>query len=336
MKQNLDETEKNVKSAASFKPKPQKKNSLIKKLLNLAGLTVVVVSIIFVFKEIYTTRIWEVEQRVLWIVSQIILFCSLFYGVAGLILSSAWWRILVWCNEPNATAILCHAVYGRAQIAKYLPGNIFSYVARHYLGQKVGFSHRSLAWAAIMESVGLVFSGSCLALLGVVFLKELEGTVSISSLAILIFLLLMFPFFVTKVVFRLKSISKYAIPHKRNSDLLLGLMPINLLYSIFFVVLGVILWVFIQAVSIQETNPDLILCILIMATAWIIGYVTPGASAGIGVRDALLIICLSPYIGYKESTLVSVSMRLTTIVGDVVFLGIAQFFRIPDKVVSAC
>ena len=100
------------------------------------------------------------------------------YGVASLVLSAAWWRILVWCDEPRAAAGTCHAIFGRAQIAKYIPGNVFSYFARHYLGLRAGISNRGLAWAALLEAVGLIFAACCLALLGIGQLTELTGTTS--------------------------------------------------------------------------------------------------------------------------------------------------------------
>ena len=76
---------------------------------------------------------------------------------AGLLLAEAWRRLL----GPGTGAVATrhyHALYGRSQIAKYLPGNVFHLVGRQVLGRALGVSQARLAvaTAAAMVSHGVV------------------------------------------------------------------------------------------------------------------------------------------------------------------------------------
>ncbi len=56
-----------------------------------------------------------------------------------------------------------------------------------------------------------------------------------------------------------------------------------------------------------------------VALAWLVGFVTPGSSAGIGVREAVLIAALEGTLGAPASALIALALRLVTVGGDVVF-----------------
>ncbi len=54
----------------------------------------------------------------------------------------------------------------------------------------------------------------------------------------------------------------------------------------------------------------------VFALAWVAGFVTPGAPAGLGVRDAIMVAGLSPVYGAGTALGVTVIMRLATSAGD--------------------
>ena len=53
--------------------------------------------------------------------------------------------------------------------------------------------------------------------------------------------------------------------------------------------------------------------------AWVLGYIVPGASGGIGIREAALLILLGPLLGGSLVSALALVHRLITIIGD--FLG---------------
>ena len=52
---------------------------------------------------------------------------------------------------------------------------------------------------------------------------------------------------------------------------------------------------------------------------------TPGAPAGIGVREAVIVVLLSPLVGGSVAALSALLYRLVTVSGDVVFYFSARF-----------
>ncbi len=54
----------------------------------------------------------------------------------------------------------------------------------------------------------------------------------------------------------------------------------------------------------------------IFAVAWITGFLTPGAPAGLGVREAVLVAALSPVVGRGTALGITVSVRLVTTITD--------------------
>ena len=50
--------------------------------------------------------------------------------------------------------------------------------------------------------------------------------------------------------------------------------------------------------------------------AWMLGFVTPGAPAGLGVREAVLLGLLGPVLGEPAALLLSLQLRLATLGGD--------------------
>ena len=88
------------------------------------------------------------------------------------------------------------------------------------------------------------------------------------------------------------------------------------------VVSGVALWWLASSLleGNQSSMPDVI---AIWAAAWVIGYLTPGASAGLGVREAVMIGAFTGLGAPLEgATLVAIAFRVATTLGDIIFAGI--------------
>ena len=58
--------------------------------------------------------------------------------------------------------------------------------------------------------------------------------------------------------------------------------------------------------------------------SWLAGYVIPGASAGIGVREAAIMLMLSTAVLPQEATLIAILMRVVTLLGDLLFYLLAK------------
>ena len=72
-------------------------------------------------------------------------------------------------------------------------------------------------------------------------------------------------------------------------------------------------WLLYEATD--GSAPAFMIVLSVSAGAWLAGYITPGASGGIGVRDALLILALKPFVG-KAIIYAVVAFRAATILGE--------------------
>ena len=53
-----------------------------------------------------------------------------------------------------------------------------------------------------------------------------------------------------------------------------------------------------------------------------IGFLTPGAPSGIGIREALLVYFLGPELGAAQAIVIAALFRVATISGDLLFWAV--------------
>ena len=96
-------------------------------------------------------------------------------------------------------------------------------------------------------------------------------------------------------------------------------------YAMFLTLSGVLFVALVNLVSVGIDPSAAIVFPVIGAyvLAWLAGLVTPGAPAGIGVREMVLLILLNGLVSQAELLLAVLLGRLVTVGGDMVFLGIA-------------
>ena len=56
-----------------------------------------------------------------------------------------------------------------------------------------------------------------------------------------------------------------------------------------------------------------------LALAWLLGYVMPGAPAGVGVRETVLVIGLGPALGEADALVLALAYRFVTVMPRLVF-----------------
>ena len=56
--------------------------------------------------------------------------------------------------------------------------------------------------------------------------------------------------------------------------------------------------------------------------AWWLGFVAPGSSAGVGVREAVLVLTLEPHLAGDGAMLIALALRLITTFGDLLFFAL--------------
>jgi uncharacterized membrane protein YbhN (UPF0104 family) len=66
---------------------------------------------------------------------------------------------------------------------------------------------------------------------------------------------------------------------------------------------------------------------LLFTSAWVAGYLLPGAPGGLGVREAISVALFSPIVGPGAAVGLSITMRLVTVLGDGLAFLVGLVFR---------
>src|SRR5690606_32195652 len=86
------------------------------------------------------------------------------YVTAGLLLALAWGMLVRLASAAPLRYVPLGVGHLRAQLAKYLPGNVFHYAWRHFAARREGAGHRALGLALALESVLLLAVAAILSL----------------------------------------------------------------------------------------------------------------------------------------------------------------------------
>jgi hypothetical protein len=289
----------------------------------LFGWAAVAASIAFIALQLWRQAPWQLAAAHLPSLAAAVAFGALLYGLAGFLLSSAW-RYLLGAG-PSASMRWHHAVYGRTQIAKYLPGNVFHLVGRQVMGRRLGHGQARLALASLLEAILLLLiaAGLCLPIVW----RSLDPTQLCILLLAGLGLALIAVRWLCHHHRELASLGESAHGAGLRAVLSIGgrLLCAGFLYAGFFLVVGAIFWLLAFSVS-DAGGPsiDLAVSMSVVALAWLFGFITPGSSAGIGVREAVLIAALEGTIGVPASTLIALALRLVSIAGDVMFFALCM------------
>jgi glycosyltransferase 2 family protein len=288
----------------------------------LLGWSAVALSFGFIGLQLWQHAPWHLAVERLQPLAVAVVIGALVYGTAGLFLSSAWCQLM----DPSlstASTRSHHAVYGRTQIAKYLPGNLFHLVGRQVMGGRLGYGQARLALASLLEAVLLVVIAGTLAL--PIVWRLLDGTLLWIIGGAGLGLVLLVPGshrartpLAAYLARAARAYPDATLPTARR------LLCVAALYAGFFLVVAVIFWILTLTVTDHRQPPiGLGVGVSVIALAWLAGFVTPGSSAGIGVREAILIAALEGSLDAEASTLIALALRLVSLCGDAVFFAIA-------------
>lgn len=291
----------------------------IKKLLKLAGHLVVIAALAFVVKKIIDMDIKLSDLSSPRVIGAFAL--SLVIQAAQIIIACYPWlmftRSLSGKKIPYSAAM---PVYTQSNIYKYLPGNVFQYVGRNKLAADMEISHVDVACATILDVFFCVFWTGVVSviLLGSKIAELLEKygknllIVGIAGVLFLIAAVLVVKLkFSDKVKGYLSRYSK-AFEKSNRPQLLSGIFYYfahNCVSAAMY--LGCIALIVPQA----ETR-ELFALTGAFLFAWIIGFVTPGAPGGIGIREGvMLFVCGDRYS--DRIVLFVLVMRIASVFADV-------------------
>ncbi|AIY40064.1 hypothetical protein; putative membrane protein [Collimonas arenae] len=294
---------------------------MLKKVYRALGLLIGLVTIVaFMGYTFKTLTMKDISRHLTAPVLGSIVIAALLYATIIPVSAWAWKRMLADIGYARPWRELS-MIMGVTQIAKYLPGNVGQHIGRAAMSMARGITLRpffitvfsetllALLAALIVGSTGAFFSQA-----GLANFSSAHQTVFIP---VLIGLLLL-----TLLLYRplAPRLLKWLAP--ANNSTFEGMLPrLPTLfqafgaYSLNYVTIGAGIFVMVT-VLLPEMKHDFMLLLASFALAWVAGFFTPGAPAGLGVREVLMLGMLTPSYPGSSALLVIVGFRLVTILGD--------------------
>jgi uncharacterized membrane protein YbhN (UPF0104 family) len=246
----------------------------------------------------------------------VIILLGIIYALLVVLIAIAWgWFLRAFGVVATWPEIIL--VYGRANLAKYIPGNVFEFAGRQLMGNDRHWSNFAVLCATIFEILIIVFAAAIvtLMLLAIAPVRNIPAAESIFVVAALVA--------TTFVVGALFFTSTWRfLPFRDLIGRTIAILhspalPIALLlYLVFFFALGEMAVATLYGITghwlLSLSHPFTVA----YTAAWFVGYVTPGAPGGVGVREAALVVLLGPSLGEATALSIAAGLRCLTMLGD--------------------
>ena len=241
----------------------------------------------------------------------VVLVAALLYALADYLLALGWRYLLPERSGQLNWRELCR-IYAYSSLAKYIPGNIFHLLGRQALSLAHQLPAGVVARSIAVEMVLLILAGALLSLyaLGTVVLGIQPPRAALATVAVL-------------CVF---SGALYFIGRG-------GMGRSFAAFTLFHLVAGALFLAVIVALDASLLTAGWsALIVSAYVLSWMVGMVTPGAPAGLGVREATLLWILAG-AGVDEGIVLVAALlsRVSTTLGDLAFAGFESGLEIASR-----
>jgi hypothetical protein len=241
---------------------------------------------------------------------------SLVYAALGACLAFSWTQIVIAMGGAPGGQWSIHAT---TQALKYLPGNVAHLAGRHALARRRGVSDQVLLAAAPMEAASMILAAGLVSALAGPAIWPLAAWGIPSPAWLLAGLLacaaLMVGMFVVLRTYRHRLLAVWPRQGWRRLAFARALCG----HIVFFLGCGTIGVLLLTSLEPQafEDLPFLRLT-SVLALAWLAGFLIPGAPAGMGVRETVILALVAPMHGAAAATGLAALYRIATFGGDTV------------------
>ena len=298
----------------------------LKKVLRISGNILVIISIIFLFTKVVNM---DIDYKDVFSVDNVVrLIPILILYTLQVLLSYIPWQMIITCmieKSVPSTQVCC--VFAKANIMKYIPGNIFQYVGRAELAQLNSDVNITLiATSVIIETIATALAAILVGIVGAT-----EYTISLlrenKSICLLIVIFIVVVFLIVLV---LKDRIREFLGKKNvviNGRLVFWLLIAVIFYMGMLIFDGIMLTYIMQVISGQNYFKQVQIICGAFAISWVAGYIMPGASGGVGIREAILFMLLGNSVEMEAVILATLILRFVNILADLQAYGITLLMK---------
>lgn len=252
------------------------------------------------------------------------------YSALLLVMAAAWGFELSATTGQRQSAGPVFRVYARAQIMKYLPGNVAQLGYRQLLGAREGWPQGAIAASTAIEISLHAAAAAAITLIAVSFLNIAELPWKLPEAAVYLVLgaAAVGPILLVSLGHHIPFIR---MPRRGTRRRLAFLGWSYLLLVLFVAGMAVAYWCILCALERNWHIVSLAHVAASFAVAWVVGYFAPGAPGGLGVREAILIASIGEPFSSSATISAVILLRLATIFADFAILLLSLFVARPSK-----
>lgn len=310
-----------------------KSNSKKTRIIRIVGNAFTIICLAFIAWSLLRLDIsWKAYflnwKNYCWLV--ILSFISLIHYIPVIL---AWQRLLVATSGVKISFGKAYYVYSRANIAKYIPGNVMQFAGRNILGSYLGIKQGDIAYATVLEIVVSLVSAFVVA-------AALSSSYILDSFKILVenkaykftaalVLILIVSIIIVLIVISLKK--------PKFKEYILKIFTRKSFHSIMngtlFYIVSSLIWsvmnvlIFTSALTVKLTVSQAATVSGLSLISWIVGFIVPGSPGGIGIREAIMVLLMEPIIGGGRVAVGAVLLRIINVISDLLlyFLGLIVY-----------
>jgi hypothetical protein len=305
------------------------------KYLQFLGKILTILSIVFVIWAI-TRMDYSFWQRLPKTpVFAVIVSCSVLYAIFFSFLSIGWFLLLkALC--PGAKDIpfsVLNWIYAKSNLMKYLPGNVLEFVGRNIFTSKYGVPHKKIALASLFETIIIIIVSLTLGLIsGFDILNSFFEKYDLTAKYYFIYLLAAMPIFAVPMCYFFFKKMKNQISFEKYKHLFKTICKVFLLQSLVFINLSLTFFlIFTYGFGMSLGLNDFLYILSGFTLSWTVGFITPGAPGGLGIKEVSLVSLLSARYGMEAPLVASVLHRIISVAGDILTYLISLLYLSFEK-----
>ncbi len=228
-------------------------------------------------------------------------------------------------GHARATAQEGIALWGQANIAKYLPGNVMHFAGRQLLAKRFNWPQASTTTASVLELALQVLMSCSIGMAGLLMIDRMNTEVASSwlVLAVLLSLAVLTVALLGRLpLARLPAVVRRLLAAFSLEDLR-AFSRSTLLYAAFFFGQGIVGWL-VYSWLLGTADPALLPGVVaIVLLGWCAGLVVPGAPGGLGVREATMVLLGAPFLDNDSLMLMTILLRVISLGGEGLMFALA-------------
>lgn len=307
------------------------------KKISINILKILLIGIVLYFLFLQVEKNWNEIKDFDWQISYLLLLAALILHLFTLLLFSAVWILIIKAFGHKVSMKHAFKIAYITNLARYIPGKIWSVFGMAYYAKKLGIDEQESVSSWVIAMLFTIPSAFMAGLVCLLFdmsgsFEKVSSSLDLSiyiSASIFFIISILLIFIPQKIFFLANRILK-----KLNRKEIIFKVSIGQAFSIYiayffcWLVYGFAFWVF--TASVTGSDLPILPAMASFILAYQIGYLAIFAPGGIGVRELIITMILTPFIG-AAATGISIAARLWNLSAEFFAAVIAFFLKIEDK-----